>query len=104
MVKAYMHGFFIDAQLYARSKAVAEPFAYDEYRRQKVARTPASVVRAPCRRTEGSVERSQERRASCLQATPRAECASRRPLKATLASPGPYSPHGCPASVPRQSD
>jgi ribosome biogenesis protein ENP2 len=36
MVKAYMHGFFIDAQLYARSKAVAQPFAYDEYRKQKV--------------------------------------------------------------------
>jgi len=36
MVKAYMHGFFIDAQLYARSKAVSQPFAYDEYRKQKV--------------------------------------------------------------------
>ena len=42
MVKAYMHGFFIDAQLYARSKAVAQPFAYDEYRKQKVC--PASSV------------------------------------------------------------
>eukprot|EP00281_Chroomonas_sp_CCMP1168_P018798 CAMPEP_0206228282 /NCGR_PEP_ID=MMETSP0047_2-20121206/9088_1 /ASSEMBLY_ACC=CAM_ASM_000192 /TAXON_ID=195065 /ORGANISM="Chroomonas mesostigmatica_cf, Strain CCMP1168" /LENGTH=577 /DNA_ID=CAMNT_0053651519 /DNA_START=41 /DNA_END=1771 /DNA_ORIENTATION=+ len=36
MLKAYMHGFFIDAKLYARSKSVLEPFAYEEYRKQKV--------------------------------------------------------------------
>ena len=36
MAKAYMHGFFIDAQLYQRSKSVLKPFAYEEYRKQKV--------------------------------------------------------------------
>ncbi|EKX53283.1 hypothetical protein GUITHDRAFT_64390, partial [Guillardia theta CCMP2712] len=36
MVKAYMHGFFLDAQLYARSKAVMNPFEYEEYRKKKI--------------------------------------------------------------------
>lgn len=36
MLKPYMHGFFIDAKLHARSKSVLEPFAYDEFRKQKI--------------------------------------------------------------------
>lgn len=31
-----MHGFFIDTKLYARTKAVINPFEYDEYRRQRI--------------------------------------------------------------------
>jgi ribosome biogenesis protein ENP2 len=44
MVKAYMHGFFIDTQLYGRAKSVAQPFAYDEYRKQKVSSHSNTVV------------------------------------------------------------
>jgi hypothetical protein len=31
-----MHGFFIDHRLYAKAKAVADPFAYEEYRQQRI--------------------------------------------------------------------
>ncbi|KUF97727.1 Peptide deformylase 2 [Phytophthora nicotianae] len=36
LLKAYMHGFFMDARLYNKVKAVAEPFAYDEWRKKKL--------------------------------------------------------------------
>jgi ribosome biogenesis protein ENP2 len=32
-LRAYMHGFFMDSRLYAEAKAVAEPFAYEQYRK-----------------------------------------------------------------------
>lgn len=36
MLRAYMHGFFIDIRLYHRAKSMAEPFAYEEYRKKKI--------------------------------------------------------------------
>ncbi|PVU88790.1 hypothetical protein BB559_005396 [Furculomyces boomerangus] len=36
LLKPYMHGFFIDLRLYERAKAVANPFAYDEYRSNQI--------------------------------------------------------------------
>uniref|UniRef100_S4RD17 Nucleolar protein 10 n=1 Tax=Petromyzon marinus TaxID=7757 RepID=S4RD17_PETMA len=36
LLRAYMHGFFIDIRLYHKVKAMANPFAYDEYRKQKI--------------------------------------------------------------------
>jgi ribosome biogenesis protein ENP2 len=36
LLRAYMHGFFIDHRLYAKAKAVADPFAYEEYRQQRI--------------------------------------------------------------------
>ena len=36
MLKAYMHGFFMDISLYNRVRAVANPFEYEEYRKKKV--------------------------------------------------------------------
>lgn len=35
LLKAYMHGFFMDARLHAKVKAIAEPFAYDKWRKEK---------------------------------------------------------------------
>ncbi|CAL8173038.1 unnamed protein product [Prunus armeniaca] len=35
LLRAYMHGFFIDYQLYKKAKALAEPFDYAEYREQQ---------------------------------------------------------------------
>ncbi|GMH01582.1 hypothetical protein Nepgr_003421 [Nepenthes gracilis] len=35
LLRAYMHGFFIDYRLYKRAKAIVDPFAYDEYIEQK---------------------------------------------------------------------
>ncbi|EPZ35144.1 WD40 repeat-like protein [Rozella allomycis CSF55] len=34
-IKAYMHGYFIDHRLYEKVKAIVNPFAYDEYVKQK---------------------------------------------------------------------
>lgn len=31
-----MHGYFIDIRLYRKAKSVAEPFAFEEYRRKKI--------------------------------------------------------------------
>ncbi|OQR87153.1 nucleolar protein 10 [Achlya hypogyna] len=36
LLKAYMHGFFMDARLYAKVSAVAAPLAYDKWRKEKV--------------------------------------------------------------------
>eukprot|EP00980_Cylindrotheca_fusiformis_P006240 scaffold1336_cov158-Cylindrotheca_fusiformis.AAC.2 len=36
MLKAYMHGFFMDTSLYNKIRAVANPFEYEEYRKKKL--------------------------------------------------------------------
>ncbi|KAK2155613.1 hypothetical protein NP493_2061g00051 [Ridgeia piscesae] len=36
LLRAYMHGFFMDIRLYHKAKSLAEPFAYEEYRRSKI--------------------------------------------------------------------
>ena len=41
MLRAYMHGFFLDNRLYGKAAALAAPFSYDAYRQQK-ARHPAA--------------------------------------------------------------
>lgn len=37
MLQAYMHGFFMDIRLYKKLKQVSEPFAYEEFRKKKIA-------------------------------------------------------------------
>ena len=36
LLRAYMHGFFIHIKLYKKAKSITEPFAYSEYRKQKI--------------------------------------------------------------------
>ena len=36
MLRAYMHGFFVDNRLYGKAKAIAEPFSYEKYRQSPV--------------------------------------------------------------------
>lgn len=36
LLRAYMHGFFVDIRLYNKARAVAEPFAFDRYRKDKI--------------------------------------------------------------------
>lgn len=36
LLRAYMHGFFIDMRLYHKAKSIAEPFAYEDYRKNKI--------------------------------------------------------------------
>ncbi|KAJ2784633.1 Small ribosomal subunit biogenesis [Coemansia javaensis] len=50
VLKPYMHGFFVDLRLYERAKAIANPFAYEEYRvrrvQEKLDAARASRIRA----------------------------------------------------------
>lgn len=36
LMKGYMHGFFIDMALYTKLRAVANPFEYEEWKRNKI--------------------------------------------------------------------
>ncbi|XP_064605432.1 LOW QUALITY PROTEIN: nucleolar protein 10-like [Liolophura sinensis] len=36
LLRAYMHGFFMDMRLYNKAKSIADPFAYEEYRKSKI--------------------------------------------------------------------
>ncbi|XP_048387439.1 nucleolar protein 10 isoform X2 [Stegostoma tigrinum] len=36
LLRAYMHGFFMDIRLYHKAKAMTNPFAYEEYRKEKI--------------------------------------------------------------------
>lgn len=36
LLRAYMHGFFIDIRLYTKAKSAVEPFAFDKYRKEKI--------------------------------------------------------------------
>ncbi|XP_039278900.1 nucleolar protein 10 [Nilaparvata lugens] len=36
LLRAYMHGYFIDIRLYRKAKSVADPFAYEKYHRKKI--------------------------------------------------------------------
>ncbi|CAD7085887.1 unnamed protein product [Hermetia illucens] len=36
LLRAYMHGYFIDVRLYNKAKAAAEPFAFEKYRKEKI--------------------------------------------------------------------
>ncbi|KAJ1549237.1 hypothetical protein HK405_007305, partial [Cladochytrium tenue] len=37
LLKAYMHGFFVDLRLYQKAKAIADPFEYAEHRKKLIA-------------------------------------------------------------------
>ena len=36
MLRAYMHGYFMDMRLYHQVKSIVDPFAYERYRREKI--------------------------------------------------------------------
>lgn len=36
LLRAYMHGFFVDIRLYRKAKSVVEPFAFEEYKKKKI--------------------------------------------------------------------
>ncbi|KAK9888756.1 hypothetical protein WA026_000981 [Henosepilachna vigintioctopunctata] len=39
LLRAYMHGYFMDVRLYRKAKSVADPFAFEEYRKRKIRET-----------------------------------------------------------------
>lgn len=39
LLRAYMHGYFMDMRLYKKAKAVADPFEFEEYRKKKIKET-----------------------------------------------------------------
>lgn len=36
LLRAYMHGFFVDIRLYSKARAAIEPFAFEKYRKEKI--------------------------------------------------------------------
>jgi ribosome biogenesis protein ENP2 len=34
-MRAFMHGYFVDNRLYKKASSLAEPFAFEEYRKKK---------------------------------------------------------------------
>ena len=36
LLRAYMHGFFMDMKLYSKAKSAADPHTFEQYRRDKV--------------------------------------------------------------------
>lgn len=36
LLRAYMHGFFMDMRLYKKARDASQPFAYEEYKKQKI--------------------------------------------------------------------
>ncbi|GLH04953.1 Nucleolar protein 10 [Gryllus bimaculatus] len=36
LLRAYMHGYFLDFRLYKKAKSVADPFAFEEYKKKKI--------------------------------------------------------------------
>ncbi|XP_068621190.1 nucleolar protein 10 isoform X2 [Battus philenor] len=36
LLRAYMHGYFVDARLYKKAKTIADPFAFEEYKKRKI--------------------------------------------------------------------
>ncbi|XP_041978163.1 nucleolar protein 10 [Aricia agestis] len=36
LLRAYMHGYFVDVRLYKRAKSIADPFAFEEYKKKKI--------------------------------------------------------------------
>eukprot|EP01135_Chromosphaera_perkinsii_P005224 Nk52_evm7s326 gene=Nk52_evmTU7s326 len=36
LLRAYMHGFFMDIRLYNKAKLIADPFAYEDYKKKKI--------------------------------------------------------------------
>lgn len=36
LLRAYMHGYFVDVRLYKRAKSIAEPFAFEQYKKRKI--------------------------------------------------------------------
>ncbi|XP_067007575.2 nucleolar protein 10 isoform X2 [Anabrus simplex] len=36
LLRAYMHGYFMDIRLYRKAKSAVEPFAFEEYRKKKI--------------------------------------------------------------------
>jgi ribosome biogenesis protein ENP2 len=36
LLKAYMHGFFVDLRLYQKAKSIADPFEYEAHRRAQI--------------------------------------------------------------------
>lgn len=56
VLRAYMHGFFVDLRLYEKARSVANPFDYQEYKKNKIrdtiqkkqaSRISASKVKLP---------------------------------------------------------
>ena len=63
-VRAYMHGYFVDAKLYRQLHALAKPFAYDEWRKQKAREKQAAKAASRISAASARFRRSTQCRRS----------------------------------------
>lgn len=82
LLRAYMHGFFVDAGLHAKAVALAQPFAYEEWRQQR--------IQQKARRGAGRRGSHRARAGSRAHARSGPSCASAAaPAFCPLPTPGP---------------
>mmetsp|Transcript_11624 Transcript_11624/g.35814 ORF Transcript_11624/g.35814 Transcript_11624/m.35814 type:complete len:546 (-) Transcript_11624:12-1649(-) len=54
-LRAHMHGYFMDARLYKRLRAAAAPYAYEDYKKQKVAKALKAKQESRIRRADAAL-------------------------------------------------
>lgn len=90
-LKPYMHGYFLSLQLYDTARAIANPFAYAEYRekvlRDKMDKLAESRIRAPKKNAAVSVKvnKSLAERVTREQAREKARAEKKRAKQKTAA-------------------
>uniref|UniRef100_A0A7S3F079 Nucleolar protein 10 n=1 Tax=Haptolina ericina TaxID=156174 RepID=A0A7S3F079_9EUKA len=62
MLRPYMHGFFIDARLHSKAVALSQPFAYEQWRKEKIEEKVASKASGRI----APVKRAKPPKASCF--------------------------------------
>ena len=89
VLRAHMHGFFMDVRLYAEAKAMVDPFAYDEYRKAKIEKLldEGTAKRIKLKRAARALPKvrhhSSPRTRASLHTRRAAVCVCRTPARAT---------------------
>ena len=79
VLRPYMHGFFIDARLHAKAASLSQPFAYEQWRKERVAaklEAKSGARIAPRARVKVNAELASELQRARAKATPAAQGAS----------------------------
>merc|ERR1712142_203501 len=70
LLRAYMHGHFIDLRLYRKVKSMADPLAYDAYKKEKVKEKIDSITQSRVDlKTLPAVNRELARKMAEMKAT-----------------------------------
>jgi len=71
-LRAYMHGYFIDVRLYNKVREIADPFAYEEYRKQRIAEKMDQLAKtrisAAAKNTKKKQDKNKQKKVAVNQA------------------------------------